>query len=135
MSKRHPPQVSAPRHVAVTTHGPPLTDGELRTASGRVVRDGDTVTAADPIVLAARDDTSATMKIGIAGREHATPPAAPTWNNIRRAWMIPGPDGEPVLANPQPPPPSGIMQTEWGPMPYVTKAIPLDVAPAVKITT
>lgn len=34
------------------------------------------------------------------------PPGA-TWNNIRRAWMIPGPDGEPVLANPQPPPPRG----------------------------
>lgn len=82
--------------MRITTNGPPpIAALPLRTASGREVHDGDTVTPDDPIVLPAVDGTGGTLTIGVA------PPM--WWNNIRRAWFT-GPVDAPVMVDPQPPP-------------------------------
>lgn len=66
------------------------------------------------------------------GVERRAPSPPATWNGIARAWFTRGPSGDLVRLDPQPPPPSGVMQTAWGPMPYVTQSIPLE--PAVKVS-
>lgn len=53
--------------MRVTTNGPPPNAAlPLRTASGREVYSGDTVTPEDPIVLPAVDGTSGTLTIGVS---------------------------------------------------------------------
>jgi hypothetical protein len=65
------------------------------------------------------------------GEPHAeivqAPPGGPLpwWNNIRRAWMVAGPDGQPVLADPQPPAPLPTQGHD---------AIESIIPPAVKVT-
>jgi hypothetical protein len=64
--------------------------------------------ADEPIELAPTDTLSAQLGPGDAVTigVHRPPPTArpsPWWNNVRRAWMVTGPDGAPVLADPQPP--------------------------------
>ena len=81
--------------MRVTTTGPPVLSEPLRTASGREVHDGDTVTPADPIVLPAVNGTSGTLTIGVApaipSADLSPNPRAMWWNNIRRAWGGPPP--------------------------------------------
>lgn len=55
----------------------------------------------------------------------AMPPAGAVWNGIRRAWLVPGPDGALVVADPQPPPPERS---------FTTGAPSADVLPSVKIS-
>ena len=57
------------RTIFATTAGLPPTDTMIRTKSGREVRSGDIVTSDDPIVLAPRDGTSTTIKIGFVEPE------------------------------------------------------------------
>lgn len=54
-----------------------------------------------------------------------TPPSGAVWNGIRRAWLVPGPDGALVVADPQPPPPLRS---------FTTGAPAADVPPSVKIS-
>lgn len=61
---------------------------------------------------------------GVPVAETITVRPIPWWNNVRRAWMVDGPDGQPVLADPQPPPPV-----------FGTSISFPDVPPAVKVMT
>jgi hypothetical protein len=55
----------------------------------------------------------------------AVPPSGAVWNGIRRAWLVPGPDGALVVADPQPPPPERS---------FTTGKPAADVPPSVKIS-
>lgn len=116
--------------MRVTTTGPPVLSEPLRTASGREVHDGDTVTPADPIVLPAVNGTSGTLTIGVApaipSADLSPNPRAMWWNNIRRAWFT-GPADAPVMVDPQPPAPQ---VHEWHSATIGGRAIP----PAVKVS-
>jgi hypothetical protein len=61
----------------------------------------------------------------IATAPAAMPPAGAVWNGIRRAWLVPGPAGVLVVADPQPPPPERS---------FTTGAPAADVPPSVKIS-